>query len=126
MDYRPYRIGKEWMKHPLIRQVVAGTFPNYRLHRVYVKADVEQALYGLNWDGGSRNEYRFYNTVSRQGKAIGDHMSHPANNRDEGRKVPIQPGEVIVQGGTFCGKQSSLYITVHPDDRAKYPQGEGI
>tara|TARA_R110000868_G_scaffold92457_4_gene256617 strand:+ start:3179 stop:3535 length:357 start_codon:yes stop_codon:yes gene_type:complete len=96
--------------------IIAATFPGYRRKTVYVRAAESVTLIDLNWSGGTRCEYR---GATIAGIALGNsdkyHRLAPWDVRQvEGEKVALIPDAVLVQGGTFCGKESKLTIYVHP------------
>ena len=103
-----------------LKPIIKATFPNYRKRLVYIKPTTKVTFHGLNWSGGSRSEYR---ACTVYGKPLPNKvdMSIPApwNNPYEGLSVDLPPEAVIVEGGHFCGKTSTLRINVHPDNIPK-------
>ena len=98
--------------------IIAATFPDYRRKTVYVRAVETVTLHDLNWSGGTRSMYR---GATIGGQALGNtdkyHALAPWDVRQiEGEKVALIPGAVLVQGGTFCGKDSKLTVYVHPSN----------
>lgn len=87
----------------------------YRKRKVFVRAAEEVTLYGLNWDGGTRNEY---NAVRLDDFAVsskpGMNFPAPWDNAYEGAKVPLIPALAIAKTGVFCGKESVMTLYVHP------------
>ena len=76
------------------------------------------------WDGGSRNEYALYELHTE--KVYRVPTSHPFFDRKsnglpcgnlEMRELP--PNTVLVQGGVFCGKPSTIVLYFHPDNLNK-------
>lgn len=119
MAYHVTHEVKRWQRINLLRDIVRAAFPDYRKTRVVLKADPDGAttvtLHGLNWDGGSRSEYRKVwlgtGLSSVAGVAqLGDHMAHPMNNTTEGTMHTVGEHEAIVEAGTFCGKQAIAYV----------------
>ena len=100
-----------------LKSIVAATFPKYRKRDVYVTQSETTTISDVNWSGGTRSEYR---ACTIDGKALETavNMSGPApwENPFEGLKINIPPGMVVVQGGHFCGKPSTLFITMNPID----------
>ena len=121
MAYHPPIEIKAWKKDRTIAAIVAATFPAYRKQKVYIKASESVTLHDLNWGGGTRNEYR---AATIHGVEAGNlsrwNAVAPWNNSAEGMSVPVPVGMVIVQGGCFCGKDSTLSIHVNPQDMPKY------
>lgn len=113
----PYIEIKSWQKDKTIAPIVRATYPDYKKRRVYIQAASSVMLYSLNWSGGSRNEYRAC-TLDGQPVGTAERFNHvaPWENPAEGKQVPLPQGVVIVRGGYFCGKESTLTLYVHPDD----------
>ena len=80
-----------------VSPILSGTFPEYRGRKVSVVAAEKVTLYGLSWEGGSRNTYR---ACSLAGGPLGgtDAFKHlrPEANPAEGATLPIPPGAVVV------------------------------
>jgi hypothetical protein len=112
---------KGWKKDATIAAIVRATFPKYNKQKVYIEARETVTLHDLNWGGGTRNEYR---ACTLNGVATGNlarwNQVAPWNNTAEGMTVPVPAGVVVVRGGHFCGKESSLCIIVNPADMPKY------
>ena len=106
-----------WRKDKSIAAIVAATFPDYRRTKVVVEAREKVTLYGLNWEGGSRSEYR---SCTLNGEALGSaaraNATAPWVNAAEGSEMPIPAGAALVKGGHFCGKVATLYIYMNPAD----------
>lgn len=105
---------QHWQRSAKLKEIVAATFPGYRRRSVYLRPETEVELHDLSWGGGTRNEYR---AVKVDGDTV---RSFVWGTQVEGAKLPIPPGVVIVQGGTFCGKQATLYLHVNAEDMAKH------
>lgn len=92
----------------------------YRKRKVIVLATEEVVMYGLNWDGGSRNEYH---AVRLDDFAVSSkpQMNFPApwKNTYEGARVALLPGLAVAKTGTFCGKESVMTLYVHPASMPK-------
>jgi hypothetical protein len=102
-----------------VNHLLTAAFPDYRRLSVRIVPATEVTLSELNWDGGTRSEYcklHVEHDGSIRAIPIGDHLSHPAHNRDEGRTVSLDLGTIVVRAGTFCGKPSLATIYVRPDD----------
>ena len=102
------------------KHIVGATFPNYRKRSVYVGQSDTVTLHDLNWSGGTRSIYRAC-TIDGKPLETAVNMSAPApwNNPYEGQTINIPPGMVVVQGGDFCGKPSTLFIYFSPGDTPK-------
>jgi hypothetical protein len=109
---------KNWRHDPTIAAIVRATFPDYRKQTVRIKATASVELQDLNWSGGTRSEYR---ACKVDGEFIGStarfHQYAPWDARQvEGLSVPIPQGAIVVCGGHFCGKESTLTLNVNPAD----------
>ena len=91
---------------------------NYKKRDIYVCQAKSVTLHDLNWGGGSRNEYWQVELIGTQYVAtkIGDNHTAPWNNKDEGKRIELN-GKIIVQGGTFCGKEATLFVYVEGEPR---------
>ena len=70
-------------------------------------------IIGTQWSGGSRSNYFMMGFTGGIRPTSGNRQT------DDPRETPIAPtgnGIAIVEGGTFCGKPSTLRVSVHPDD----------
>ena len=113
-----FPIERNWRKDNSLRAIVQGTFPDYRKHKVFIHAAESVTLLDLNWSGGTRCEYA---ACKVDGGFIGNtdrfHEYAPWDSRQvEGLQVPIPPGAIVVRGGYFCGKASTLALYVNPAD----------
>ena len=112
---------KNWKKDQTISRIVKSAFPRYNKQKVYISASDSVCLMNLNWDSGSRSEYRI---VSIEGEYISDTLRYstlaPWNNKAEGVSLPSPQGFVVVRGGIFYGKESTLTLHVNPSDMPKY------
>lgn len=115
----------EYIKRPAkeFRGIIAATFPEYKRHHVMVIPCVSTTIWGLNWSGGSRAEYR---ACTLAGEATGSldkyQLLAPWDKKMleiSGSEMPMLPGHVVVKGGHFCGKVAMLYIYCHPSDMPK-------
>lgn len=111
-----------WQKEPSIAAIVRATFPGYKRKKVYVRASETVSIYGLNWEGGSRNEYRACTVNGVHTGGMDEyHQYAPWDSRQvHNAQVPIPTGMIVVQGGHFCGKESILTLHVNPADMPKY------
>jgi hypothetical protein len=102
-----------------VRNIIEATFPDNHKRSVYVNVG-SVYLCGLNWSGGTKREYR---ACTIDGKAIENKydMGAPApwNNPFEGKRIDVPEGVAVVEGGYFCGKKSTLRITVNAANMPK-------
>jgi hypothetical protein len=110
-----------WNKDRTISAIVKATFPQYRRHKVVIRASETVYLQDLNWSGGTRSEYR---ACTVAGEAAGSTAKYnqcaPWANPAEGQAMPVPAGMIVVRGGYFCGKESLLCLHVNPADMPKY------
>lgn len=104
-----------------VKEIVKGSFPTYNKRKVFVRATTAVTITDLNWSGGTRSEYV---ATDLEGKRLGslEKFNHiaPWENPAEGVELPVLEGTVVVRGGWFCGKESTLVIHVNPKDMPKY------
>ncbi len=97
--------------------IIRATFPDYRKKTVMVWPMEKVELHGLNWEGGSRAEYRLCTLDGLHvAQPVATGAPPPWANPYEGLEVPVIPGTVVVRGGHFCGKVAQLYIYVNPEN----------
>lgn len=109
------------LKSSEMKSIINATFPNNTKRKIYIEAKSEVTFYGLNWDGGSRNQYRactidgkpFENKVDVNAPA-------PWKNQFEGMKITVPQGVVIVLESVSCGQICPLHVYVNPVDMPKY------
>jgi len=103
-----------------VKAIINATFDNYRKRTVLIKPTTTVRLSGLNWDGGSRTEYRACTIDGRPANRTAN-MSGPPPwaNPFEGKSIEIPEGFIVVSGGHFCGKVSTLTLHVHPNNMPK-------
>jgi hypothetical protein len=70
------------------------------------------------WSGGTRELYTAIRLSDGAHVPMADHASAPWSESRAARTYPLQPGYVVVQTGTFCGRDAGLHIYVHPDNAA--------
>ena len=104
------------VKRADVARIVERTFPEYRGRSFHVMATEAVHIHGLNWSGGSRNEYRALSPDGRTGANPTMNALAPWDNRYEGTTVEIPAGYVVVEHCLFCGKDLGLRIYVNPSD----------
>ena len=89
----------------------------YRKKSVYICPAKSVTITGVNWSGGSRSIYHGADLVSGNvNTATQFGRPAPWANPYEGSTVELVPGKAILKTGTFCGKDSIMFIYVHPDN----------
>lgn len=103
-----------------VKAFVEATFPDYKGRTFKVKAASQVTLYNLNWDGGSRSQYRTCTlTGQRVGSADKWNAVAPWVNVAEGKTLDIPQGCAVVEHAYFCGKDCGLTIYLNPADLPK-------
>lgn len=108
-----------------VEPLIAATFPKYTGKKIEVRATESVLLHGLNWAGGSRNQYA---ACSLSGQAMGNaaigNQAAPWSNPVEGKSCPVPAGYCVIEHCLFCGKDLGLRIYVNPADMPRYlPSG---
>jgi len=89
----------------------------YKRRSLWVQPAEFVTLSELNWSGGTKSIYTAVRLADF--KTVGmEYLGNPApwDNKDEGRRVPMKPGFLLVKTGFFCGKESLMTIYVHPEN----------
>lgn len=98
------------------RSVMAATF-NRRHSLSYTEAHIPEGTFNSSWQGGSKDVYWWATREGRIMRIIGlADESYPNDPFGQSRRFPVPHPDAValVQGGTFCGKQSHLRITLFP------------
>lgn len=88
----------------------------YRKKTVRIWTGTHVTLTGLNWSGGSKTQYHAFSL--EDGKLSSPRLDGPPPlaNPAEGARVEIPPNTIVVSTGFFCGKPSTMYIHVRPEN----------
>jgi len=109
-----------------VAPLVAATFPDYKGRKITVQPATSVMLHSLNWDGGSRSQYR---TCSTDGAPIGSadryNAMAPWANPAEGQNIPVPQGAVVVRHSIFSGKDAGLTIYINPADMPAWLENNG-
>ena len=104
-----------------VAAILKATFPEYSGRKITVIPTERVFFYGLNWDSGSRSQYR---AATLGGEATGEMDGYnalaPWNNPAEGGSAAIPEGMCVVEHTIFCGKDAGLRIHVNPADMPKW------
>lgn len=113
----PVKLTTEQAKHPVIKAIIAATFPSYNGRKIKVQVQDYPLRVESYWSGGSRDYFAAFNFNTQRATAV------PQNGTpfDGG---PIAPNGVlipqhacIVRHSIFCGKDSGLTILVNPTNK---------
>jgi len=100
-----------------VKHLIKATFPNYRKRTVFIKQAEKTTIHDVNWSGGTKSEYRACSIDGRPLETtVNMGVPAPWDNPYEGLEINIPQGMVVVQGGYFCGKAATLFITINPLD----------
>jgi hypothetical protein len=108
---------------PEVQAIVRAAFPSYKKHDAYLTVAESVSLSGTYWDGGSRSEYVAVDLASKRSQGAPHYNPPQFGGPRTSPVVPLPIGVVIVQGGTFCGKQATAILSVHPENMAKLLDG---
>ena len=68
------------------------------------------------WDGGSREDYWTWNIARQLTGALSFPRNPPHFGGGDIPSYVAQPGVIMINGGTFQGKTSTLRLYIHPAD----------
>lgn len=71
------------------------------------------------WSGGTRDTYQLIHLETGRAVTASDNMSSPWNAARKDQTITLEPGFIVVEHSTFCGKDMGLTFYVHPDNAAK-------
>jgi len=109
------------LKTKEVKHIVEATFPDYRKREVTVEARESVTFHDLNWDGGTKSEYRACHiTGSTSDRRLDMGRPAPWANPYEGLTVNIPIDCIVVMGGYFCGQERMLRLHVHPANMPKF------
>ncbi len=112
MYRRPIYVGKPDESY---QAIVRATFPNYKGKKFRICQREQMQLYGTQWEGGSRNQYRVVRLDGLKVAVVPEHpFLRPSQLHDEPH--PMQPGIVVVEHSHFCGKDAGITIHCHPEE----------
>lgn len=106
---------------PLIRDIVAATFPKYNGRKFSIEATTKVSLGHNYWDGGTRHFKAFVSLENMQAKSL--HSNHPFFERTQlgagYERAELPQGVAMVEHTIFCGHDMGITIYVHPDNMAR-------
>jgi hypothetical protein len=95
----------------------------YRRRVVRIRFATRVPLHGTYWDGGSRSVYHTFDLDTGCWMACPSYSPPQFGGPKEMPTVEVGRGKVVVESGTFCGKATTVYVYVHPDDLQKLAGG---
>jgi hypothetical protein len=91
----------------------------YRKRVVRIRFATKVPLEGTYWDGGSRSVYHTFDLDTGCWRTCPVYNPPQFGGPKETPTVEVGRGKVVVESGTFCGKATTVYVYVHPDDLLK-------
>lgn len=104
----------ELKAYPELKAIIKAAFPKYAKHKAWYVVAEDCTISGTYWDGGSRSEYVAVDLTTKR-SAGAPHYDPPQFGgpvRDPQCAIP--EGVAIVKAGTFCGKQATACVYIHP------------
>lgn len=98
--------------NPLVKRVLAATFPEYRGRKVKARAWLRPQVLSNYWDGGTRS---FYKAVRIEDGAIADFGTDNPFVRSTHEPVDLPAGVLLVEHVIFCGKDLGIVIWARTD-----------
>ena len=119
----------ELKTNPEIKRIVTAAFPGYKKQKAYMSEFLEMNINSY-WDGGSRDEYAIVELATMRRAAMptsthpyfdvarygikGENNVLPVDARGNITLKRLPQGFVLVQAGTFCGKQAAAHVYTAP------------
>lgn len=99
--------------NPLVKRVIAATFPEYRGRKV--KAQYWRGPRRLEnyWDGGTRS---YYVAIRIEDGAVADFGTDNPFHQSAHEPVDLPSGVLLIEHVIFCGKDLGLRIWARQDD----------
>ena len=96
-----------------VKHIIAACFPNYTGRKISVqpatKAPKELRSY---WDGGSKDNYAFYNLDTKEVLTV--HSNHPFFERNQPSQLRELPAHIVLaEHSIFCGKDCGITLYGH-------------
>lgn len=91
------------------RRAIHACFPAWKGKKIHVKIDTYPHKLSSYWDGGSRDYYAFYNTLTKEVLSV--HSNHPMFEHEQPdtlRELP--PHVLLLEHSIFCGKDAGITI----------------
>lgn len=70
------------------------------------------------WSGGTRRLFHLVDLQTGQATPVSWHNTAPWNADRRECRITLQPGQAIVESGSFCGKSAGLRFYLHPSNAA--------
>jgi len=93
--------------NPLVKKVIAASFPEYRGRKVKARLWTRPMRLQNYWDGGSRS---YYVAIRMADGAVSDFGTDNPFLRESHEPVDLPEGVLLVEHSYFLGKDSGLTI----------------
>lgn len=74
-------------------------------------------LSGTYWSGGSRSDYWLVDLNTNQAQPLAHANPSQFGGPVQDPEIQLQPNQVVVKTGVFCGKPATPTIYPHPDSQ---------
>jgi hypothetical protein len=92
---------------------IARCFPDWKGKKVYTRVGTYPSRLDSYWDGGSRDRFAFFNTVTREVLSV--HSNHPWFEADQPNTLRTLPSHILLLcHSIFCGKEGGITIYANP------------
>lgn len=88
------------------------------LIRLNPQTDVTIPMDAGLWSGGTRRLFELVDLQTGQATPVSWHNTAPWNPDRRECRITLQPGQAIVESGSFCGKPAGLHFYLHPVNAA--------
>lgn len=104
------------MSNPLVKRLIAATFPEYRGRKVRLMLWTRPRQLMNYWSGGSRSDWRLIDPARGFAAPSADMYNPFTKAAHEAFDLPA--GVIAIEHDIFCGKDMGLYVYVRPEDFA--------
>ena len=106
-------------QHPALANFLRRAFPGYRKHKAIIRPCESVTLSGGYWDGGSRSTYFGVTIDGREVPLRYNTSPGMFNGNAPDRVALLEPGLVVLEAGTFCGKPATVIINASRETLAQ-------
>lgn len=101
-----------------LAEFVKRARPTYRKRSVsYIETNAV-TLSGGYWDEGSRDDYSHHTLTGSSASTLRYPTAPPQFGGADAPRFEIPAGTIVVNGGTFCGRESGLTLYASKEDIA--------
>lgn len=99
--------------NPLVKRLIAATFPDYRGRKIKARLWTRPMRLQNYWDGGSRS---YYVAVRITDGAVSDFGTDNPFIRSTHDDVDLPVGVILVEHSYFCGRDTGLTVWARADN----------